>query len=46
MAYGSFKDLARRITSDKKLRDKANNIANIQNMIDIKRVLLQWFINF
>ena len=29
MAYGGFKDLARRITSDKKLRDKANNIANI-----------------
>ena len=46
MAYGGFKDLARRITSDKKLRDKANNIANNQNMIDIKRVLHQWFINF
>ena len=27
MAYGNFKDLPRRITSDKLLRDKAFNIA-------------------
>ena len=27
MAYGDFKDLARRIASDKVLRDKAFNIA-------------------
>ena len=27
MAYGDFKDLARRTTSDKSLRDKAFNIA-------------------
>ena len=27
MAYGDFKDLARRATSDKVLRDKAFNIA-------------------
>ena len=27
MAYGDFKDLARRTTSDKRLRDKAFNIA-------------------
>ena len=28
MAYGNFKDLARRTASDKVLRDKAFNIAN------------------
>ena len=28
MAYGDFKDLARRKASDKTLRDKAFNIAN------------------
>ena len=28
MAYGNFKDLPRRITSDKLLRDKAFNIAS------------------
>ena len=27
MAYGGFKDLPRRITSDKVLRDKAFNVA-------------------
>ena len=39
-AYGDFKDLTRRIASDKILRDKAFNIAEIRNMIDIKEVLL------
>ena len=41
MAYGDFKDLTRKIASDKILRDKVFNIKR-----DIKRVLLQWFINF
>ena len=36
MAYGDFKDLAKRSASDKVLRDKAINIA--------KKVLLLWFI--
>ena len=36
MAYGDFKDLARRTASDKILRDKAFNIAKILNMMDIK----------
>ena len=31
MAYGDFRDLARRITSDKVLRDKAFNIAKNPN---------------
>ena len=46
MAYGDFKDLARRTASDKLLRDKAFNIAKILNMMDIKEGLLLWFINF
>ena len=41
MAYGDFKDLTRRTASDKILRDKSFNIAKIQNIMDIKRVLLQ-----
>ena len=44
MAYGDFKELARRTTSDEILRDKAFNIA--KNMMDIKEDLLLWFINF
>ena len=44
LAYGDFKDLTRRTTSDKILRDKTFNIA--KSMIDVKGVLLQWFINF
>ena len=44
MAYGDFKELARRTTSDAILRDKAFNIA--KNMMDIKEDLLLWFINF
>ena len=46
MACGDFKDLARKTASDKVLRDKAFNIAKKQNMMDIKEVLLLWFINF
>ena len=45
MAYGDFKDLARRTFSDKVLRDKAFNIAKILNMMGIKKDLLLWFIN-
>ena len=46
MAYGDFTDLARRTAFDKVLRDEAFNFAKIQNMIDIKEILLLWFINF
>ena len=45
MAYGDFTNLTRRTDSDKILRDKAFNIAKNRNMMDIKWVLLQWFIN-
>ena len=42
MAYVDFKDLARRIASDKVLRDKAFNIAKdlMINMMNIKEGLL------
>ena len=46
MAYVDFKDLKRRTVTDKVLRDKAFNIAKIQNMMDINVELLQWFISF
>ena len=46
MAYGYFKDLPKITASDKVFHDKAFNIAKVQNMMDIKEVLLQWFINF
>ena len=46
MPYGDFKDLTRRTTSDKILRDKHSILLRIQNTMDIKRVLLQWFVNF
>ena len=46
MAYGDFKDSTRRTASDKILRDKAFNMLKIENMMDIKGVLLQWFITF
>ena len=45
MAYRDLKDLTRKTASDKLLRDKAFNIANIRNMMDIKEVLLQWIVN-
>ena len=44
MAYGDFKDLARRTASDGVLRDKTFNAA--KNMMDMKEVLLLWFIFF
>ena len=46
MAYGDFKDLARRTVSDKFLRDKAFNIAKILDMMDMKEGVLQWFTRF
>ena len=46
MSYGDFKDLPRRAASDKVLGDKAFNIARIQNIMDIKEVLLLWFQKF
>ena len=45
MAYGDFKGLNRRTFADKELRDKVFKSLTIQNGIDIKEVLLQWFIN-
>ena len=36
LAYGVCKDLARKAAVDKVLKDKAFNIANIENMKDIK----------
>ena len=45
IAYGDFKDLARRTTSDKVLKDKAFNNAKILNMMDIKGDLFLWFTN-
>ena len=48
MAYGDFKDLARRTASNKVLRDLILHLIllKIQNMIDIKEDWLLWFINF
>ena len=46
MAYGDFKDLTRRTASAKILRDKAFNIAKMENMMDINVDLLQWSMNF
>ena len=46
VAYRDFKDLTRRTACDKILCNKAFYIAKIQNMMDIKEFLLQWFINF
>ena len=44
MAYGDFKDLARRTASDKVYYViKHLILLKIQNMIDIKEVLLLWF---
>ena len=45
MACGDFKHLNRRTAADKVLRDEAFNIAKIQDMMDIKVDLLQWFTN-
>ena len=46
MTYGDFKDLARRTASDKVLRDKHLILLKIQNMVDIKEILLLCFIFF
>ena len=45
MAYGNFKDLARRTAFDKVWRHKAFNALKIQYMMDIKYVLLLWLIS-
>ena len=42
---GDFKYLTSRTTSDKIVRDKAFNISENRNMMDINEVLLQLFIN-
>ena len=46
MAYGYFKDLARRTASDKVLRDKAFNIAKNPKYDGYQRGLASMFINF
>ena len=46
MAYGDFKDLAKRTAADKVLRDKAFNIAQDPKYDGYKRGLALWFINF
>ena len=45
MADGDFIYLKRRTSADKVLRDKHLTLLKIQNMVDIKEVLLQHFIN-
>ena len=48
LAYGDFKDLSRRTASEKLLRNKVFDnliLLKVQIMMDIKEVLLQWFIN-
>lgn len=46
MAYYKYKDLAKRTASGKKIRDKALKLQIIQNMMTIKKNLLQSFINY
>ena len=46
MAYGDFKDLAKRTASDRVLRDKHLILLKILNMMDIKGMLSLWFTNF
>ena len=41
-----FMNDCRRTASDKILCNKAFNIRKIGNIVDIKRVLLKWFIRF
>ena len=45
MADGDFIYLKRRTSGNKVLRDKHLILLKIQNMMDIKEVLLQYFIN-
>ena len=44
MAY--FNNLNKSTALDKGLRDKALNIAKIQKITEIKKILIQWLINF
>ena len=46
MAYGDFKDLARRTASDKLLRDKIFNIAKIPEYDGYQRVLASMVYKF
>ena len=46
MAYGDFKDLTIRTACDKYCVIKHLILLNIINMMDIKEVLLKWFIIF
>ena len=46
MAYGGFENLPTKPAADKVLHDKAFNIAQIQNMVNIKEILRQWFKSF
>ena len=41
MAYGKYKDLAKRTESDTVLKDKAFKLLAIHNMMDIKEDYLQ-----
>ena len=43
MAYGDFKDLTRRTSSDKLFVIKHLILLKILNMMGIKEVLLRWF---
>ena len=43
VTYGDFKDLPGRTAYDKVLRVKHLILLKIQNMMDIKKVWLQWF---
>ena len=44
MAYGDFKDLTRRIATEKYCMIKPLTLLKDQNIMDIKKFLLQWFI--
>ena len=43
MAYGDFKDLPRRKTSDEVLPAKTFNITKLENVMDISVDVYQWF---
>ena len=46
MAYGDFKDLAKRTAADKVLRDKAFKIASDPKNDGYQKDLLRWYTNF
>ena len=46
MAYGDFKDLAKRTAADEVLREKHLILLKIRNIVDIKEDWLVWFITF